>query len=522
MNRLITTFSSRVFERKLALWAIMGLALFLGVSATRSKAIGLDFQIWVFVHEWLSRGGVLYEEVYDHKDPGFFWINSVFYRTLGESGLFLSGFLASLMIGLAAFLTLRQFSSTHRSLLLASATYATYVCSPTFLSTYTENFAAAFAVLAVSIVRRRPIVAGLLLAVSISVKFSGVVIFLAIMISLLAVEAWENRGGGQSITDYVGFKLLVSFSTLILAGALMAHLGDWLDDWLDVLQFNVQYSSYRGRSRPNSLNFRDWISFVGIDLWIAGYLGLFVFALSATRFTTRGSRTIINRRKPGFHGIKVSPLNQERLLAISVLLGASVALVGQMPANSHHYGYLVAPLCYTTAIELGVIIEGRTTRRRYGRLVCLLISFTLIVSGFLLVARRDGGLWVLDNSKRWWSHSSSNPAEVDFSNIGTSRKIIFVNFLGDSINVRYLPKQTRLGCRFFYHFSHMLPRYSAEMIQCVLDGADFIVIGMDKQLDSGFQTHVDYATRQIYTICSANNNSIKVLARKPHDCRRLR
>lgn len=48
-----------------------------------------DITVWIFAHEWLSRGVPLYAGVWDHKDLGFFAVTHSFYVLDSIRGLYL-------------------------------------------------------------------------------------------------------------------------------------------------------------------------------------------------------------------------------------------------------------------------------------------------------------------------------------------------------------------------------------------------------------------------------------------------
>ena len=98
-----------------------------------------DVAVWIFIHEWLSRGVPLYAGIWDHKDWGFFAVTRPFYHLAGITGLYLSAIVAVAAFAGGVFLLVNQLVSWRRASVIAAITAATYTAAPSYLATYTET-----------------------------------------------------------------------------------------------------------------------------------------------------------------------------------------------------------------------------------------------------------------------------------------------------------------------------------------------------------------------------------------------
>ena len=62
---------------------------------------GGDIATWIFVHEWMSRGVLLYRDAWEHKDVEFLLLTQPFYWVGSTLGLYVSGVVVVVVVVVA-------------------------------------------------------------------------------------------------------------------------------------------------------------------------------------------------------------------------------------------------------------------------------------------------------------------------------------------------------------------------------------------------------------------------------------
>ena len=79
-----------------------------------------DFAVFSMVHELMSHNHKLYQEVFDHKDIGFYFFNHFFYNLGKLSGIYLFAFISCCAYFLGLFLILKKLFSSYLSSIFAT------------------------------------------------------------------------------------------------------------------------------------------------------------------------------------------------------------------------------------------------------------------------------------------------------------------------------------------------------------------------------------------------------------------
>lgn len=73
------------------------------VDGASSQQNSKDFPVWISVHELLNRGHMPYRDVWDHKDPGFFFLSHPLFTAYSVRGLYIFGLLMTVCLTMGVF-----------------------------------------------------------------------------------------------------------------------------------------------------------------------------------------------------------------------------------------------------------------------------------------------------------------------------------------------------------------------------------------------------------------------------------
>lgn len=469
-----------------------------------------DIAVWIFVHEWMSRGVPLYEGVWDHKDWGFFTITNPFYRALGIPGLYISGFLAAMTFTIGVFLNARSVASWRKAMVIASVAALTYVFAPSYLATYTENYAIAISVLAVGLLLRYPFAAGVAFATSSSVKISGLLLFTAVAVVYLIMGS-QKRRCVSNLRVHSTPRLVAGFglgaaTLLVIAGAQGALRG-----WLDIISYNREYGAIRRMSMPSPLDvaaFADFLdpgsvttNFAAVSLTSFG--GLLALYFIATR---NGDR------------IRLRSASAPLVLNGVLIIGSAAALAAQFPPRYQHYQYLLGPALSFSSVIVAVLWSKAALTHRLICAVTGVLFVAPLAMGVSQVLRVEGWSFIAADLKRWTYLNDQGEPFMTLGTIPNRSSLAFLDVGGRLIDSSNIPTESTLRCRFFFQYSHVLPRYGSEILQCLKAGVDFIVIRSDNYRDEAFHESVQGVLQVEYTPCVTAEPPYELWARDATNC----
>jgi len=485
----------------------VGISIITILSLAMASRTGEDLNVWIFVHEWLGRGAVLYRDVWDHKDFGFFLVNRPFFALFGATGLWVAAILSTLGIGLGMYIAAHRALGRHKALLVSAVGLTAYAFSPTFLAPYTENLAVSFMIVGVSVLSIRPMLAGSLLAISVSIKISLLATSI-LLATLLIAELFSRTSARRHQISVSNAKRVVSgfvLALFIVTG--IAAIQGSLAGWLGIIHFNQQYSNLRRVNRPAISDFLNFLRYLLPDPEVSVYLVACLVSLTILAY--------IGRRPPETLQLN---LKREILLATTVTVGSGLALLPQLPLTAHHYGLIAAPLCYLGVLLAIPAVSVLSHKRRTTRAWAMCAALPVILVGFSLAVREDGWGWPVTNLAKW---SSLGYHEVQLSNTTLRTQphsLAFVDFAGGSFDFKSLNEKSSLSCRFFYHLPHLMPFFETEMSECLESLPDVIVVGSRLKSTPEFEDRLKAILRDFYGRCSYQFDSIEVYVRMRVSC----
>jgi hypothetical protein len=461
-----------------------------------------DIAVWITVHEFLKRGHSLYRDVWDHKDPGFFTWSHPFFETWGTEGLYMFGFLTTILFGAGIFFAIKKLIGKTAAIVIAAAATITYSSLTSFYSVYTENYAAGFASLGAGLFFASPLLAGFFLAVSTTIKISGLLIFSSIVVFTLSLNILRSLQRKSC-----EFQRILTFIFGFLGGLALfsaISLGDFsVADWQEVFNFNREYSSaYRGRP------------FVIGDFYtlpktappeiplIAGFICLSLLSALALRLLPIS-------RSPKHTAIT------EVAVALAFIVGTYGAIMLQFPVRVQHWQYFAAGLIYASAVTLCaayVAVPGRTMRI----VVTILYAMPALKLIAPAISLNDADNWRLAFAV---AHRQGELSQT-LSKLPSGSSVAIFGGNTDRLAWENAPQTIHLACRFHYQFDHFANRYAAEILECVDKSPDYVIIN-NRSAAPFTKPAIDRVLRE-YSTCASEFWLYSVYGRNTALCEKLK
>lgn len=502
----------RLFIRYAA-WALPVLASFIVVLRTWSfnPAEG-DIAVWAFVHEWLGRGAPLYAGVWDHKDFGFFLLTQPFYALGGINGLYFAGLMAVALLAIGVYLLVRTTLSPHAAIVVASVAAAAYACAPSFLATYTENLSIALAVLGVGLLLRHPILAGIALGVSCAIKISGLALVLVILIADGALALRSRRQRLSASTGY-GSLLLVALFTALTLGVFLAvaFVRGSAAGWLDVISYNSEYAAIRRDTLPPLSDPRV--------AWAVLSPGLSTLLFVAMCFTSCLALMALLAHIVRLHSSKTRFGEQWRAVYLTGSLAVATFLVvmAQFPPRFQHYQYLVGALLALSSVLFGLLWQQGRHRTRTRQLAVAALVLPLVFGAGILL-RGTPQMEPARFGEMWGLGSEDGEPISALEGLTGSPKLAFVNLGGFLVSGTTIPPDAVLTCPFFYQYSHLLPRYSKDILQCLESSPDYVVVRTSGYSPEDWIEQVRSTLSSQFIQCESSDPVYELWARSPIAC----
>ena len=447
-----------------------------------------DPTIWIPLHEWLARGAVLYRDVWDQKDWGYFWLHQPLYSLFGVTGLYLTALVVTLVFGTGIYFLTRPLTTSLRAYYMSLFALVLYTASPVYWQIHPENSAISFTVLGVGLIARFPLLAGVTLAGAASMKVSNILIWLLVIASLL-ITGYITRTEApwtrirRAILRLVS-GLAIGVALVIVGAALTGSLGGWIE----VQAHNREYARWRGfppavepRAIPmTSLQnaFAD-----ASELPLSIFAQLITLTLAGLVLWAIWLRRVLAERHSG----TTSDVVQQFLLVAALVVGAVVVTIAQRPSVQHWQfviGALIALVSVGFAVNIG---QGKWPPARLTTLLFAVMTVPLVTA-----ANHDGSLAphrTLPLLSTWSSVGSGSLLGSELSRLPENSSFMFIGTNEYLLDHASLPAGSELACRFFFQFQWFLPRYGEEILECITKGRpDFVVTdASDRWADADFR-----------------------------------
>lgn len=465
---------------------------------------GGDIAVWIFTHEWLSRGNTLYEGVWDHKDWGFFALTHPFYLLAGIKGLYIAALLSVCAFAVGVFLLVRQLTSFKKSVMVSFLAVITYTSSPSFLATYTENYSISLSILALGLIFKHPAISGAIFALSASVKISGVLVFVVVMGLHLAIQFVVFKNKPKFI--YKRFVMIVGgFSLASLMILITTYIQGTLKGWIEVIEYNFEYGKIRRGPMPALIDIIDFLKFASpgdaviLFLTVLGLVVLFSYVLTQTR--------AVNLKDDIVHPLEVI----ERLvLTVGTTVVTLLVMFVQFPPSFQHWQYFVGGSITLLSVLVCILWKRTlTSKLKVLLLVVVLLPTTIGIS----TAVKGGGSQNFNAGIMRWIDPNEKGEQISLlREVPPNSTIAFINSGSSLLDGKSLSDNTNLSCRFFYNFPHLLPRYGEQMLDCLDKGVDYVIYRKMPSVDLEFQRKILRIMGEKYFECNVPENEFRIWA----------
>jgi len=436
-----------------------------------------DVAIWIPMHEWMSRGAVLYESVWDHKDWGFFWLSQPLYRLMGIEGLYLVAFLAVLAFSLGVYLCVRTRTSRPVGSVVASTAAMTYTAAPSFWSIFTENLSIGLLVLAIGLIIRLPVAGGFIWALSASVKIAGAGLLVAALATIVISAAISGPSRDRRVLLRQAARLLAGFTIGAALVVLAALITGSLLGWVDVITYNREYSQSRGFPPTGPISRMPGLVTQAVteDIRALGQHQFFYFAALVVSLLALAGITFPQRKGRG--GSFVGQVDPERVTAVSagVALAALFVTLAQRP-SPQHWQYLVGPVVLLISVLFVRVGKPGTSGGMFVRILgVVLLVLPLAVSVYFDRSMLPRG--ILDRGIALTYFAQGGVLGDELRQVPPGSTVAFFGINDERVDMEQLPDSAVLVCPLIVQFPWYSPRYDTLIEQCIQDRPDYVVVG---------------------------------------------
>ena len=477
-----------------------------------------DVAIWIPMHEWMSRGAVLYESVWDHKDWGFFWLSHPFYRLMGIEGLYLAAFLAVVAFGFGVYLCVRAFTSSRTGSVVASTAALTYTAAPSFWSIFTENLSSGLLVLAIGLSIRTPFVGGLIWALSASVKVAGAGLLVAALATIVISAAISGPSRDRRVLLRQAVRLLAGFTVGAALVVLAALITGSLLGWVDVITYNREYSQSRGFPPSGPISQMPGLVTQAVteDIRALGQHQFFyvaalvvsILALSSIAFAQRKGRgeSLIGQDEP------------ERVTAVSavVALAALFVTLAQRP-SPQHWQYFVGPAVLLISVLFVRVRKHGTSGGTFVRILgVVLLVLPLALSVYFDRSMLPRG--ILDRGIALTYFAQGGVLGDELRQVPPDSTLSFYGINDERVDVAQLPDSGVLACPLIVQFPWYSPRYDTAIEQCIQNRPDYVVVGTEIWGTDAWQGALSRLLESEYVQCAENEPTRELWVRAGGTC----
>ena len=471
---------------------------------------GGDIAVWIFTHEWLGRGYTLYEGVWDHKDWGFFAITQPFFQIAGIKGLYIAALLSVYVFMTGIFLLIRHITSFKKGVLVSILAGITFTSSPSFLATYTENLSISLSVLALGLILKYPFLSGAVFALSVSVKISGILIFIVVFGLYLLIQHFILKQSSRALRKRLA-RVAIGFLLITLFILVTTYIQGTLKGWLEVIRYNSEYGKIRRGPMPPISDIIGFLKFASPGDAVAIFLaclGLTTLILSA--LTTK---KIPWRQEGGKQGQNFA---EPLILAAGLTFTTLIVMIIQFPPSFQHWQYFVGGAVTLTSV-LASILGATFPPEKLHRKV-LAIVLLPIIAGSAVAVSGQGFNGFYQGANRWLGNIDSGEEVSILKEVPAKSSIAFINTGSSLFNLKSLPSDIKLECEFFYNFPHLLPRFGNEMLECLRKDLDYIILRKSPLLDLAFQGKALKILGKNYRECSVAEDEFRLWVSKNISC----
>lgn len=438
-------------------WLYVGLlALAAAVAVIREQPqAAFDQGVFLSVMSSLSRGLHLYRDVFDNKDPLFYYAGAATYRLFGIRGPFIWDAVLTLGGTAAAYATARRLELTAARSLICALGFLAILTTPPFRGGLSEVQSLTLLLLAVTAALSDwPLTAGILAGLAVFSRLSFVV-----FVPLVLIAVWRTTGGRSLRRLAVGL-LAATIAVIVF----LAVRGDLPGYW-DALRLNSGYVNSASRLLGNGVAPFGTLSgaWSAVRQSTGEIIACALIAVGVLGVLARGIWTRSLRRLP-----------TRDLLTLGSAAGVIVFV-----AATYVWWHYLQVLSLAGLFALVSLLSVTTSRK-------LLVGGIPLVAVVLLLVVVDPsklGTQASHLSSDWRLQSplaSQIVAQTPASLSGNrSVRIAFVGENFDQGALAFLPRRFHLSCRFLTQWPWLGRRFFDETVACIRRSAQMVVLSPD-------------------------------------------
>lgn len=413
-----------------------------------------DQGVFLSVMSSLARGLHLYRDVFDNKDPLFYYAGAGAFKLLGNRGPFIWDTVLTLGGTAAAYATARRLALPEGRSIVCALGFLAILTTPPFRGGLSEVQSLTLLLAAVAVaLSSRPLSAGILAGLAVFSRLSFVVFLPVVLIAV-----WRTTGRRS-----LGRLAAGSALAAVVVIAFLAVEGELPGYW-DAFQLNSGYVNSAGRLLGNGV----------------APFGTLSGAWDAMR-QSRGeiiACVLIALGVFGVVGKGVSTRSVRRLPTRDLLTLSSAAGVVVFIAATYVWWHYLQVLSIAGLFALVSLLSVTSSRKLVGGLLPLAVVVLIVV-----VDPGKLGSQASHLSSAWRLQSplaSQIVAQTPASLSGSSTvQIAFVGENFDQGALAFLPQRFHLSCRFITQWPWLGRDFFSETLTCIRQRAQVVVLSPD-------------------------------------------
>ena len=436
---------------------------FIGYTQTNYDTGFGDFYVFLSIHQLMDANYALYEEIWDHKDVGFYLFNHLFYSVFGISGLFISTLTIIILFYFSLIYYLKKKKIFRNYYLISTLIIFFIVSIDSFIATHGETQAPLLILSGILIYSFNKYLSGILFILAITIKISGLpVVLFFLLFKLIYAKSFKTF----IISEILPIIILLTFITISFSFYLYFFNKFFLiDGWQEITNFNKFYAETIRGNKLFSLNSRDLIiDIIRVFFYFTFHTKIF-FLLCLLSFLI--NFLLIKR----FDQIQINFFFKFSFLFLFLILSTLGVMYLHIPVAFHHYQFLNPFLIVYFFVNISLLINNF----RYERVIYFIILVVFLINTQLITNTKNFNnffnpingkgelskeLNLLDNNN--FIVLAGNHVKLDYSSLERGKK--------------------NMSCRFFYQLEHILDSYYSEIKKCIDNKPDVIFLLKDKSL----------------------------------------
>jgi hypothetical protein len=317
----------------------------------------------------------------------------------------------------------------------------------------------------------------------------------------IGLESFVHQQPCWGVVRKLARLTLGFFGIVGLLSAWAYHRGI-LGSWIEVVRYNIEYSSNRRELFNEVADLRGLLALLSPGYETVLYLGCLAVVcgvFSCLYLKNRQKRSAVRAQAQ-----RNGDFDDALFQGVALVIATMIAIMSQTPPRFQHYTYLIGAVIYVCALLAAqlLIAESRRSARRASSLMFATALF--LGCGLAQSVRTDGVAWPITNLKRWTQLDMIERPLTELEALPSNARVAFVNLGGTRINLDDLDATAELSCRFFFHYPNLIQRYGRQMLDCLTEGPDYIVLGRKAEMSEDFTVDLYTLLRSRYSQCESS------------------